>query len=372
MVYFLHMNYFIMKRIAVSVIIVLLAVAGIYVYYTSSYVSTERVTDSLIEVESSFNVGSIDQSIETLEEMLRGSLSNENRARVLLALATLYTQQGSLSLDEHQAAQKAISLVQESLSLNGASAEAYRILGYAYEITEQYNLAEQYYMKSLEVDSRYAIAHSNLGHMYDLKGDWEKAQQYYASALTLEPELDHALLNSARLAIRLGDVSGASILAAKVTETSRNNRFMSEAYNILGIIALQQGAYSSAISSLEKGIAADASLAQNYVALAQAHLDSLQSIGDAVDFDQLLSARDSVVAKSTPLLTKALEINPQLASAYLLQARVLSMAGDMTSAQATLNQGLSVIDADITLGAKEKEAMRINMQDALINYKNTI
>lgn len=70
-------------------------------------------------------------------------------------------------------------------------------VGYAYEITRQYDKALEWYNKGLKVSSNTdklnAIFDNQIGHVYDLMGDPKKAFDYYTEAY----KLDNTNLHSA-------------------------------------------------------------------------------------------------------------------------------------------------------------------------------
>ncbi len=344
---------------------------------TSAYYFFAPVRKSVIEQEmemvaTNFAIGDLNPSIESLEKILTQNLSDDDRVRVLIALATLYSQQGSLNFTEEESAQKVITLTEEALRLSPNNSEAARVMGYAYEISEDYAAATAYYEMAIRFNLHNAMAYSNLGHTYDLQGDLMLAEQNYKHALLIQNDLDHALLNLARVYVRNNDMENARIYAEKTIEFSKNNRFISEAHNILGVISLRENKLDEAKSSFESAIKADERLANNYVGLAQVRFAMIESSGPDADINEIIKNIELFIQEATPLIEKALGLNPNLSVAYITKARILQLSGDFVGALAAIQQGSSVVSKDITLGALEKQNMTISMKDYAKNYQNLI
>ncbi len=99
-------------------LIIITGALVIGVVATSAYYFLAPVRKSVIEremqvVSENFAIGDLNPSIESLEKILTQNLSNDDRVRVLIALATLYSQQGSLNFNEKESATKAILLLEE-------------------------------------------------------------------------------------------------------------------------------------------------------------------------------------------------------------------------------------------------------------------
>ncbi len=359
------------RLIIITGALVIGAVA-VSVYYFVAPVRKAVIEREMQIVSENFAIGDLNPSIESLEKILTQNLSNDDRVRILIALATLYSQQGSLNFDEKESAAKALLLLEEALRLNPNNSEAARVMGYAHEISEDYAAATAYYEMAIEFDLNNAMAYSNLGHAYDLQGDLMLAAQNYKHALLIQNDLDHALLNLARVYVRNNDMDDARMYAEQTVKFSKNNRFISEAYNVLGVISLRENKLSEAETSFENAIKADERLANNYVGLVQVRFAMIESNGPDADINQIIKNTELFIQEAVPLIEKALSLNPNLSVAYITKAKILQMSGDFVGALAAIQQGSSAVSKDITLGALEKQNMMISMKDYAKNYQNLI
>jgi tetratricopeptide (TPR) repeat protein len=104
--------------------------------------------------------------------------------------------------------------------------------------------AERYYLKAIELNPKDSIAHKYLGDFYANLQDYEQAKSYYFKALALNPDYLEAHINLGSLYSVLHDYDQAITQLLKAFDISPNDA--SVHYN-LGILMLQTG-------KVEKGI----------------------------------------------------------------------------------------------------------------------
>lgn len=165
----------------------------------------------------------------------------------------------------------------------------YLLAGNAAIRAEQYDVAEAYYRKSLELDGEYARARIGMGTMYYVKalepfnesknpGDLdlaalEEGERWYQSALTAQNQPDQADIET-KVRYNLGQCyflryySGQTeyreqsieqftqiIQAYDAEKNSRVKLWTGEAHARLGLIALNEGDLSTAIQEYEQAVA---------------------------------------------------------------------------------------------------------------------
>ena len=132
---------------------------------------------------------------------------NPANISALLAKANILAQEGSIEFKEKEFGTQAIAVAQQVLALDSHNAEAWRIIGYAHEIMQEYPLAHDAYAKSLAIDPHNALTMSQDAHSYDLEGNTTKAEAGYRAALVLMPALDQAQMGLGRIAFPKGTTS---------------------------------------------------------------------------------------------------------------------------------------------------------------------
>ncbi len=217
-------------------------VAVLLSYFVFKHESIDEfvLVDRVNTAEESFNSGNVDLSIAELEDLLTKNISDTYRMDVLVALASAYAQKGSLEFRETEYGNLAIAAVNQALTIDANSSNAYRVLAYAYEIMQDYEKAIPAYEKSIALGPNNAVAYSGLGHAYDLMGEIEKARVNLEAAVRIDPTLDHALYNLARVYFSLRNAESAELYAKKVIDISKNNRFISEANGLLGLLKMSE------------------------------------------------------------------------------------------------------------------------------------
>lgn len=353
--------------ILISSIIVIILVAGIFLWITFRN-NDNNFKQVSLDSAAMFNQGNIDGSISNLEEILKTNLSDQIRSEALISLASAYAQKGSLDFMEKEYAEKAIKVINESLEINPNNAEAYRVMAYSYEISEDYENAILNYEKSIELDSTNAITFAGLGHTYNLLGEDELAEINYKKALENDPILDYALYNLAKLQFKVGNMEGATESASLAVEVSPNNRFRAESLLLLGLIKAREKNYDEAIQLIEQSITTDPKLANSYVALAEEKLSSISPVSSG--FEVFTREKDRIYAEADSLIDKAIEINPNLTYAHVVKSRILMLLDQHDKAGEVLRKSLDILPNDITLGVTEKEGMEKYIKRRLALYFN--
>ncbi|MBI2054447.1 MAG: tetratricopeptide repeat protein [Candidatus Staskawiczbacteria bacterium] len=86
---------------------------------------------------------------------------------------------------------------------------AQRNLGAMYYLDGQYDLAEEYYKKSLTINKTEPMVHNNLGLIYVSRGLFLEAEKEYLEELSLNPNYDNARFNLGLLYYKAGKIEEA-------------------------------------------------------------------------------------------------------------------------------------------------------------------
>lgn len=301
------------------------------------------------KISLDFYSGNLDLAIVQLEKLIKIPTVS---ADAYLFLATVYSQKGSVSFNEEEYAMKAISAAQKSLDLRPNNAEAYRVIGYSYEIMEKYSEAQSNYLRSIEINPNFSLAYSNLGHSYDLQGDINKAEEFYLKALSIDQYNFHALNNISRVYIRTDKPYDAEKYLKISVEKNPDNRMNAEAYQMLAIIEKNfRNDKQKSIEYLNKSLSYDQTVPQVWIELGMNKFSELPYVQEKEEWDAGLVEVETYI-------TKALSINPNQTSAYLLSALLNSYKGEYSKAEEMRLKALDVVVQDITLGQKEKEEFK--------------
>jgi len=334
------------KKLFISIFVLIIVVSTLSFLIWYFYTDTDR---QLKKIAIDYYSGNLDVAIDKLEKII--SKHNDSSDAYVL-LATTYSEKGSVSFNEKEYASKAIEAAKKSLELKPDNAEAYRIIGYSYEIMENYAEAQTNYLKAIELNPNFSLAYSNLGHSYDLQGDLVKAEELYLKALSLDQYNFHALNNLARVYIRNDKPEEAEKALKNSLEKNPDNRMNAEAYQMLGIIEKSfRNNPEKSREYLQQSLSYDQSIPQVWVELGFNKLSDLPYLESKEDWDKGLLEVESYIQK-------ALTINKNQTSAYVLSALLSSYKGEYVKAEEMRVKGLEVVDLDITLGQQEKDQFR--------------
>lgn len=117
-------------------------------------------------------------------------LSVPDTFRVYLNLGTLYTKMNNI-----EEAKKSFIKVIENEKDNELKSIAFYNLSIIYFNEGDFNSAEYYIKKSIELDNNNANFYNNLGVIYFTKGEIEEAKKMFLKALTIDPEHEDSIKN---------------------------------------------------------------------------------------------------------------------------------------------------------------------------------
>jgi len=307
--------------------------------------------------------GNLDQAISKLEDYIK---KYPNSADAYILLATSYSQKGSVSFNEQEYSAKALEAAKKSLELKPNNAAAYTEIGYAYEIAQKYPEAQENYLKAIELDPKISTAYSALGHSYDLQGDLIKAEEWYKKALTINQNNFHALVNMARISIRNNKPDEAEEYLLTSLKNNPDNRTNAESYSMLAVIEKSfRNDSEKANQYLEKSLSYDQNVPQVWVQM------GMNDLGD-LPYIQIREDWESGVLKIDEYAQKALSINKNQTSAYMLLALLSSYIGDYRRAEEMRLRGLEAVDLDITLGQQEKDSTKGTLEGIKVLWDNKI
>ncbi len=186
------------------------------------------------------------EKVVKTDEIVRKFKNNNTATKPKISsktfLAASYLQYGNYYYKEKENADKAIKILTEgNANDDDYGADGMYFVGYAYEITKQYDKALEWYNKGLKVSSNTnnlnALFKNQIGHVYDLKWDMNKAYEYYVQAYTLNNKNYQASTNIWRFLARTGKFK-ESIPYFEYALNTKNLSLRSEIYYTLSSIEL--------------------------------------------------------------------------------------------------------------------------------------
>jgi tetratricopeptide (TPR) repeat protein len=313
----------------------------------------------IAESYQAFDNNDLDGALAPANDILS---RNPGDIDALLAKASALAQKGSLEFKEQEYGSQAIQVAQQVLALDPNNAEAWRIIGYSYEIMQQYPAAHDGYAKAIAFDPKNALAVSGDAHAYDLQGNMDKAEAGYRRALSLDPNIAAAQLGLARILVYQNRLDDALKLYISVADAPGNARQRAEAAYSAGQIEEMQGEYAKAETRLRSSTTLDANYALGWTGLGSELFR--QTI--AKDSGLSIDTKTALMNESLADLAKATELNPNQSLAHYQLAKEMVALGRSSDALIIL-KGLKkqIIQNDITLSSIAKTAMQQKVQFAL-------
>lgn len=307
---------------------------------------------------ASYNGNDLDGTVSKADTVLT---YDPHDVDALLLKAEALAQKGSLTFQERTYGLQAIDLANQALAIDPKSDEAYRIIGYAHEIMQEYDQAHTAYQEALSINPQNALAVADDAHAWDLQGKTDRAKAEYQQALNMSWNLDVAQMGLGRILFREGDLHGASVHFSEVYQDTRNVRLKAEAAYCLGVVdSLQTDAVSS-----EQHFR-DATTIDPSYPLGWAGLGSiLFNEAAASTTVQSPETRAQHAQESITDLLRAINLNPNQSAAHLQLGIEMAALGQTKNALIILNGTKDIVPKDITLSAPDKQAMLANINSAL-------
>ncbi len=324
--------------------------------------SGDQVTSQLQEAEDAYNQNDLVSAIAQVTTVI-----NENPTNVTayIQLSFYLSQYGSLSFKEVEYGEKAIVAANRAIELDKNNSEAWRALGFAHEIMQNYPDAHTAYGIAISHDSSNARAHFGNGHAYDLEGDVAQAEESYRNAIKLDSNLVEAHSGLGRLLVRQNKLDEAATEFKVVYDAAKNKRVKAEAAYSLGQIYRSQGNLIEAQKFAEEATVIDpiyplAWYGAGAVYYSQA-IDSQSS--------QTIEERASLLQKSTVMMNNSIGLNEMQTAAYLQLAINFSLIGKFDVCFEALDKAQTVVLSDITLTKNEKGEMIKRIQSVRDSLK---
>lgn len=331
------------RTLLVIAVLAVLLVAGGFLFMPS------RHDVELHAVVTSFNTNDVDGAIAKADQMLA---DNPDDVATLVAKSLALAQKGSLGFDETKYGMQAAAIAEQAITLDPKSSEAYRALGYAKEIQQDYAGAHAAYETALTLDPKNALAIFGNAHAYDLEGDIVKAETGYRAALGVDQNCYPAHLGLGRIYNAQGEREKALAEFKLVYMNAPNLHNKAEAAYSVGTLLIAKGDDALARGYLEK-----ATLVDPEYPLGWYGLGTVLYIQATAMSSLPAAQRGNLILGSVTALNKAITLNPEQSAAYLQLGEAFYVIGEKDAALAAFKKAAVVIPSDITLSATEKMQM---------------
>ncbi len=252
---------------AIAVGTISLVVVGIVLLTIYLQTGKNKYAKDAVEVAQLNDSGDYAGAQKLLEEKLKAGSAPE----LELMLANSYLDEGSVRGQEAAASKKAQDILL-GLEISHESVYLYDLLGYSYEIINDFDKALFYYNKSLSLDKKSVNTLFSIGHTYWLKGETDKARDFYSQA---ERALTGQTDNSVKIKVYAGvamlskDLAVAEKYFLKTIAISESRAFKAEIYADLANLKLVQRENAQALKYAKMALEADSSSETAHLAFAK-------------------------------------------------------------------------------------------------------
>jgi tetratricopeptide (TPR) repeat protein len=242
---------------------------------------------------------------------------------------------------------------EKALAINQRQPKANNYMGNVYGDQKNYEMAIEYFLKSIEADPKYSYPYHGLGIVYYDQKNYEKAIEYYEKAIEADPKDAYPYNNLGNVYYYQKNYEKAIEYYLKSIETDPKFAYP---YNGLGFVYKEQKNYEKAIEYYLKSIEADPKFALPY-----------NSLG-IVNYNQ------KNYEKAIEYYEKAIEADPKDAYPYYNLGIVYA---DQKNNEKAIEYYLKSIEADPNQDAAyyNRAISYFELQqyeDALVDYKKKI
>jgi len=339
-----------MKKYILGLVVLAIIISASLFYYVSIK-NSNKVVDlkEYSELASAENQGKMDEAISIAQNILN---RHPEDIQAKLSLAEIYLNKGSHDNKEAEFSPKALEIVNQVLQKDPNNFEAYRIMGYAYEIQESFEKAIISYNKAISIDPNNAAIYNSRGHAYELMGQYQLAKDDYLKAYQLDSNNSNILMNISRMYLSTGDDKKAKEFAERLIafkDGSILSYVKSTAYSVLGQVALNANNKEEAIKNFTEAVNLLPSFVAGYINRAQARI----LVGTISESDKVEIVND---------LNTALKLNPNSSTSYYLLGGFYEKQKDYSLALSNYTKALSVIDLDLAIGTGARDFVKNEYQ----------
>lgn len=287
--------------------------------------------------------GDFDAALEIAEA---AAAKNPESADAHLKVASTYAQKAlrRQSVEESVAAARRFAL--RASEIDAANPDAWRAVGYTYELEGKLPLAIDYYQKAIDASPKNAAALTQIGLALSAQGKTSAGERYLSLAVQADP-LDpwaRIFLTRARLSQANPDAAAAEKILEPVL-VSGSQAAVAEAKAIVSGIRLAAGKPEEAELLAREAVAAAPDSVEANIALGEALYDGV--------FSRQLPWEETF-SEVRAIGDRLAELAPTRVAGPYLSLRAAARLGDKVSAAAYADRALGLVAQDPTLTAAER------------------
>lgn len=297
--------------------------------------------------------GDFETAIELAETIVA---SSPGSAAAHLEVASVYVQKAARRQDVAESLVAARRSALRASEIDAASPDAWRAVGYTYELGGDLKLAIEYYQKALDVSPKNVAALTQMGLALVAQGKVSAGERYLGLAVQADPTDPWARIFLARAWLSLANRDAATIEKnLEPALASALSPAVAEAKAIVSSLRLAAGRPEEAEL-----------LAREAIAVAPASVEAHIALGEAL-YDSVFSRQlpwEETFAEVRALGDRLVELDPTRAAGPYLSLRAAARLGDKVSAAAYAERALGALAQDSTLTAAERSDMRAKIRAA--------
>lgn len=324
-----------------------LVAAGVLVYANWDVITK---TDAE-RFQEAYDAGSNEEAIALAVKLAEADPASA-RAKVGLAAAYIQKALNGKDFDASLAAARAAALA--ATEFDPSDAEAWRALGYTYELGRDVATAAIHYQRAVNLAPKSADALTQRGNALLAEGDIAGAEAQFQAAVNADSYNPQARLLLAQVRLARGD-----------QDTFEIERLMEP---VLGsgipLLVADAKATLSGIRLAKKEPKAAEVLAREAVADAPGSASANLALGEAL-YDGIFSRQlpwDATLSEVRQIAARVAEIDPSRAAAPFLAFRAASAAGDVAAASVHASETIRLLDADPTISPAQKQEIRARIE----------
>lgn len=247
---------------------------------------------------------------------------------------------------------KALEVVEKAKGIDPSNSEVYRAEGYAYEVFPDLKKSIEAYDKAIELNPQNGDAYANRGHASRLLGALTRARQDFITASEFDVEKTNSFIytNLCSLEYMLGEIEAAIANCTIVLEHEHADvASKAVVLQILAENSIREHKYDQATTYL-----------------LQAKTFTPNDAGIYVIWSRMNIYQDTY-QEAVQNAQRALELAPAKAIPYLTMAQALYMEGKHELSIQMANNGLGVVENDVSLLISSKDTIRRDLF-LLISY----
>jgi tetratricopeptide (TPR) repeat protein len=322
-------------------VVILLFVLGYYISFKDipqikqlGNAKSQQIIKSEVDlITDAFNQNNFTEANRLAEEILSRDKDN---IQALLLKAQNLAQEASLTYREKELGNQAREIALQVLKLDPKNTTALTLIGYTYEIQENYTEAHKYYDMAISIDPYFAKALSQKAHAFILESKNTEAMPLLIKVLGIDPENEFNLLSIGKIYLSQNNTTQAIPIFEKIIKITKNKRYLSDSYYSLGGISEQNDDYAKACSHYRSSVTSDDTSALALTGLARCEFQT------------------NKVEESFETLRKALEINPNQSNAAIQLAIEFDMIGNRDAMKKVLEKLPNIIKRDTSLSPISK------------------